>query len=100
MWIKSYLFERSEIVVVEGVKSEAYAMTSGVPQGSCIGPLLLAYVNDINNCLSFSHILKYADSIKIYKSFNLVEEKFSRIELQSDLNSLDTVIIVSLICVS
>ena len=41
LWIKSFLFERSEIVVVEGVKSDAYAMTSGVPQDSCIVPLLL-----------------------------------------------------------
>ena len=33
--------------------------------------------------------LKYADDIKIYKSFNLIDEKSSRIVLQSNLNSLD-----------
>ena len=52
LWIKFFLFERSEIVVVEGGKSDAYAMTSGVPQGSCIDPLLfLVYVNDIDDYL-------------------------------------------------
>ena len=90
LWIKSFLFKRNEIVVVEGVKSDAYAMTSGVPQGSCIAPLLLlAYVNDIDEYLNFSHILKYADNIKIYKSVNPVDQKSSRIDLQSDLNCRD-----------
>ena len=90
VWIKSFLFERSEIVVVEGVKVEAYAMTSDVPQGSCIGPLLfLAYVNDIDVYLSFSHILQYDEDKKIYKSLNLVDKKSSRTELQSDLIYLD-----------
>ena len=76
--------------MVEGVKSDAYAMTSGVPQGSCIAPLLFfAYVNDIDEYLNFSHILKYADNIKIYKSVNPVDQKSSRIDLQSDLNCRD-----------
>ena len=70
-------------------------MISSISQGSCIGPLLflayVLYVNDIDENLSFSHVLKYADDIKIYRSCNLVDVKFSRIELQSDLNSLDII---------
>ena len=52
--------------MVKGVKSDAYVIIAGVPLGSCIGPLLfLAYVNDIGDYSSLSHILKYADDIKI-----------------------------------
>ena len=41
-------------------------MLSGVPQGSCLGPLLfLTYTNGIDDSIKNS-ILKYADDIKIY----------------------------------
>ena len=54
-WIKDFLSERTEIVVVEDAKSKPCAMTSGVPQGSCLGPLLIiAFVNGIDDCLTFS----------------------------------------------
>lgn len=55
-WIKSYLSDRRCVVTVEGVTSEPFIATSGVPQGSILGPLLfILFINDISNCFSFAN---------------------------------------------
>jgi hypothetical protein len=48
VWVKEYLLGRSQRVRVDGQQSEEVTVTSGLPQGSVLGPLLFfAYVNDI-----------------------------------------------------
>ena len=39
-WIRAFLTDRKEVVVVNGVQSCPAEMRSGVPRGSCLGPLL------------------------------------------------------------
>ena len=47
-WVREFLRGRTQRVKVGGELSEEVRVTSGVPQGSVLGPLLfLAYVNDI-----------------------------------------------------
>ena len=42
-WVRNYLTEREQFVVVEGSHSPTLKVLSGVPQGSVLRPVLLLY---------------------------------------------------------
>ena len=47
-WVREFLLGRTQKVRIGGELSEEVRVTSGVPQGNVLGPLLfLSYVNDI-----------------------------------------------------
>ena len=70
-WLESFLSDRNQTVVVDGVLSYLTSVLSGVPQGTVLGPLLfLIYVNDISNCIQFSKISCFADDARILKSIS------------------------------
>jgi len=84
-WIKSYLEGRTQTVKIGNHLSKLINVTSGVPQGSHLGPLLfIIFINDIVKCLQYSEILIYADDIKIFKAIDNSQEAH---EFQLDLKS-------------
>ena len=85
-WFQSYLHHRRQQVTVLGSTSSSLPVTSGVPQGSILGPILfLLYVNDLPDAVSSSTIATFADDTEIFKP---IASKTDSNKLQEDLNTL------------
>ena len=84
-WIEAWLRDRKQRVQVNGVRSDWENVSSGVPQGSVLGPLLfIIYINDLD-CGITSDISKFADDTKIGR---LVKSDIDIKTLQEELNGL------------
>ena len=83
-WISNWLLGRKQRVVLNGEESDWTDVTSGVPQGSVLGPLLfILYANDLDlgiNC----RIYKFADDTKL-----VVRIKKKNIESKSYVDNIN-----------
>ena len=78
VWLHSFLTKRTQIVMINGVKSSISTPISGVPQGSVLGPILfLIYISDIGN--------EVTAKLKIYVDDSKVKDK---IEKEDDVEKL------------
>ena len=84
-WIHNFLSQRKQQVGVNGVSSSVTNVTSGVPQGTVLGPILfLIYISDIGNNISAVKKV-YVDDTKVKKGVKSEEDV---LELQEDLDRL------------
>ena len=73
-WFKSYLHNRSQYVVYNGLQSAKLGIKFGVPQGSILGPMLiLIYKNDITNASRLLQLLLFADHTNIFLDHKDIE---------------------------
>jgi hypothetical protein len=67
-WIKDFLKNRTQKVMVNGAGSEWENVTSGIPQGSVLGPILFViYINDLPDTVESDSYL-FADDTKVLVS--------------------------------
>ena len=84
-WIRGFLSIRSQSVVIEGAQSLPLHVTSGVPQGTILGPaLFLCYINSMPEGIS-SSIRLFADDTVIYRQINSAADHTI---LQQDIHKL------------
>ena len=86
-WIGAFLSKRTQTTVVNGVHSSYVEVTSGVPQGSVLGPMLfLLYINDINNAITSQIKLLTNDSV-LHRN---IHNQNDQVILQTDLDTISS----------
>ena len=90
-WIRNFLENRKQTVVVGGTTSQEGNVTSGIPQGSVLGPILfLIFINDLPQNIK-SKLKIFADDTKLYARVDEEDENGTKIgaeNLQEDIDEL------------
>ena len=87
--IKSYLTGRKQYVIFGETKSNFTNTTTGIPQGSILGPLLFSiYINDLITVREKFNFLMYADDTTLYFNVEYFTENEFESECKSELTKL------------
>ena len=85
-WIYSFLTNREQAVIVNGIMGNLSEVKSGVPQGSVLGPLLfLVLISDIDHETTSSFISSFADDTRAVKGITTEDDIKA---LQTDLQAI------------
>ena len=91
LWIKDFLSNRQQMVRIGHVSSNLLPVTSGVIQGSVLGPTLFnIFINDIDTHVKYCTVLKYADDLRIFLSSTKSDIELGDLQrkVQQDINSI------------
>ena len=82
MWVNSYLSNRKQRTKFKNITSDEEIITSGIPQGSIIGPILfVCFTNDLAEVFGDEcHIISYADDTQLVVQANNINELKQKIE--------------------
>ena len=86
-WIESSLSNRTQCVVINDEISASAPVTSGIPQGSVLGPLLFViYINDMPEVVDKdSYVFLFADDTKVFRH---IKNEKDTLQLQKDIENL------------
>ena len=89
-WLKSYLSNRTQQVVINNLSSSSGDVVCGVPKGSILGPLFFLFINDLPLSLKNSPISVdlYADDTTLYSI--ALDKSSLEADLQKALDSVHT----------
>ncbi len=85
--MSSYISNRKQYVEVDDTASDTLTLSTGVPQGSILGPLLfLIYINDIAAASKMFKFIIYADDTNLNTSIEIVASQYPNVDISSILN--------------
>lgn len=87
-WVQCWLSGREQRVVLNGIASDWMPVTSGVPQGSVLGPTcFVIFINDLDDVLDLvgGFVSKFADDTKFGRIISTAED---RVKMQRDIDKL------------
>ena len=84
--VDRFLTGRSQVIRFRDCLSQPIVVSSGVPQGSHLGPLLFCiFINDLADSFRFATPLFFADDLKLFASISSLDDARN---LQGDLDRL------------
>lgn len=88
-WLRSYLEDRQQVTKLGNAFSKARFKSRGVPQGSCLGPILFnLYTSDLPHCVSKGTVHMYADDCQLHLAYNPEKMETAIYQLNSDLQNV------------
>ena len=74
-WVESFLSDREQVVVLNGIHSDIAKVLSGVPQGSVLGPLFfILFINDLEQVVASSTVSFFADDTRVSKQIRCYDD--------------------------